>query len=49
MTLEENQPIQSLDENDSCEGDEDDEEAADMEAFEISGMLDEQDKVQETY
>ncbi|XP_035738703.1 ubiquitin-like-conjugating enzyme ATG3 [Vespa mandarinia] len=44
MTLEENQPIQSLDENDSCEGDEDDEEAADMEAFEISGMLDEQDK-----
>ncbi|KAK2581208.1 hypothetical protein KPH14_008007 [Odynerus spinipes] len=44
MTLEENQPTQSLDENDSCEGDEDDEEAADMEAFEISGMLDEQDK-----
>lgn len=44
MTLEENEPTQSLDGNDSCEGDEDDEEAADMDAFEISGMLDEQDK-----
>ncbi|KAI4502821.1 hypothetical protein M0802_001865 [Mischocyttarus mexicanus] len=46
MTLEENQLVQPLDENDFREDDDDDddEEAADMEAFEISGMLDEQDK-----
>lgn len=45
MTIEENQLVQPLDENYSREDDEDDdEEAADMEAFEISGMLDEQDK-----
>lgn len=48
MTLEEAQPTclmkpnQSEDENDD---DDDEEEAVDMEAFEISGMLDEQDKV----
>lgn len=30
---------------DNADEDEDDEDAADMEAFEISGMLDEQDKV----
>lgn len=29
--------------------DEDDEEAADMEAFEVSGMLDEQDKVEKIF
>lgn len=34
---------------DNADEDEDDEDAADMEAFEISGMLDEQDKVTQTY
>lgn len=33
---------------DNADEDEDDEDAADMEAFEISGMLDEQDKVTNT-
>lgn len=33
---------------DNADEDEDDEDAADMEAFEISGMLDEQDKVANT-
>ncbi|XP_032671805.1 ubiquitin-like-conjugating enzyme ATG3 [Odontomachus brunneus] len=40
MTLEETQPSQT----DNVDDDEDDEDAADMEAFEVSGMLDEQDK-----
>jgi ubiquitin-like-conjugating enzyme ATG3 len=44
MTLEETRPsIPKFDKD--LEDDEDDEEAADMEAFEVSGMLDEQDKV----
>lgn len=43
MTLEETQPSQT----DNADDDEDDEDAADMEAFEVSGMLDEQDKVKE--
>lgn len=33
---------------DNADEDEDDEDAADMDAFEISGMLDEQDKVTNT-
>lgn len=43
MTLEETQPSQT----DNADDDEDDEDAADMEAFEVSGMLDEQDKVKD--
>lgn len=43
MTLEETQPSQT----DNVDDDEDDEDAADMEAFEVSGMLDEQDKVKD--
>lgn len=43
MTLEETQPSQT----DNADDDEDDEDAADMEAFEVSGMLDEQDKVRD--
>ena len=47
MTLEETQtPSSSRADQDTDDDDEDDdEEAADMEAFEVSGMLDEQDKV----
>lgn len=45
MTLEEAQPPPSTNPAGDTEDDEDDEEAADMEAFEVSGMLDEQDKV----
>lgn len=48
MTLEEIQPSPRASVDMDPEGnddDGDDEEAADMEAFEISGMLDEQDKV----
>ena len=44
MTLEETQPTPSS-RTDPDTDDDDDEEAADMEAFEVSGMLDEQDKV----
>ncbi|XP_076244572.1 autophagy-related protein 3 [Calliopsis andreniformis] len=46
MTLEETQPSQSIDtgENNEDDDDDDDGDAADMEAFEVSGMLDEQDK-----
>ncbi|XP_029053961.1 ubiquitin-like-conjugating enzyme ATG3 isoform X1 [Osmia bicornis bicornis] len=46
MTLEEtqfSQPIGTV-ENNENDDDDDDEDAADMEAFEVSGMLDEQDK-----
>lgn len=43
MTLEEMQPSQT----DNADEDEDDEDAADMEAFEVSGMLDEEDKVED--
>ena len=46
MTLEEAQPpAVSTNTAGELEDDDDDEEAADMEAFEVSGMLDEQDKV----
>ena len=45
MTLEEAQPALSVNLTGDLDDDEDDEEAADMEAFEVSGMLDEQDKV----
>lgn len=45
MTLEEVQPTPSSNANASDSDDDDDEEAADMEAFEVSGLLDEQDKV----
>lgn len=45
MTLEEAQPSIKADPVGDLEDDEDDEEAADMEAFEVSGMLDEQDIV----
>lgn len=45
MTLEEAEPTHNTDPAGDLEDDEDDEEAADMEAFEVSGMLDEQDKV----
>ena len=53
MTLDETQLSQSIgaeENNDNIDGDDgddddDDEDAADMEAFEVSGMLDEQDKV----
>lgn len=47
MTLEDSQPsvISKVVEADNDDDDDDDEEAADMEAFEVSGMLDEQDKV----
>lgn len=44
MTLEE-QPSQT----DNVDDEEDDEDAADMEAFEVSGMLDEQDKVKDNW
>ncbi|XP_043256293.1 ubiquitin-like-conjugating enzyme ATG3 isoform X2 [Colletes gigas] len=48
MTLEETQLSQSIGTGENNEGDDDnedeDEDAADMEAFEVSGMLDEQDK-----
>ncbi|XP_076631243.1 autophagy-related protein 3 isoform X2 [Colletes latitarsis] len=48
MTLEETQLSQSIGAGENNEGDDDnedeDEDAADMEAFEVSGMLDEQDK-----
>ena len=44
MTLEDIQSPSSVDVGDA-EDEEDDEEAADMEAFEVGGMLDEQDKV----
>lgn len=45
MSLEETleEPSQT---HDNADEDEDDEDAADMDAFEISGMLDEQDKVE---
>lgn len=58
MTLEETQLSQSIgsgennkddDDDKDDEDDEDDEDAADMEAFEVSGMLDEQDKVHFIY
>lgn len=46
MTLEETQtPSSSRADLDTDDDDDDNEEAADMEAFEVSGMLDEQDKV----
>lgn len=49
MTLEEtqlSQPIGTVENNENDDDDDDDDEdAADMEAFEVSGMLDEQDKV----
>ena len=56
MTLDETQLTQSIgteenngEENDDGDNndddDDDDEDAADMEAFEVSGMLDEEDKV----
>lgn len=45
MTLEEAQPSLVANTAGDTEDDEEDEEAADMEAFEVSGMLDEQDKV----
>lgn len=45
MTLEDS--TQQPPANDDDDDDEDDEEAADMEAFEVSGMLDEEDKVLE--
>lgn len=47
MTLEETQPSQSISAEENNEDDDDDDngDAADMEAFEVSGMLDEQDKV----
>ncbi|XP_012262843.1 ubiquitin-like-conjugating enzyme ATG3 [Athalia rosae] len=44
MTLEESQPLPPGGTGDSEEEDEDDDEPADMEAFEVSGMLDEDDK-----
>ncbi|XP_014210727.1 ubiquitin-like-conjugating enzyme ATG3 isoform X1 [Copidosoma floridanum] len=44
MTLEEAQPSFPTNTEGDVEDDEDDEEAADMEAFEVSGMLDEEDK-----
>ncbi|KAG7208296.1 hypothetical protein KM043_014538 [Ampulex compressa] len=44
MALEETHPSQSADIDDVNEDEEDEEDAADMEAFEVSGMLDEQDK-----
>ncbi|XP_015608384.1 ubiquitin-like-conjugating enzyme ATG3 [Cephus cinctus] len=44
MTLGEAQPNQDAEAGETNEDDEDDEEAADMEAFEVSGMLDEEDK-----
>lgn len=48
MSLEETleEPSQT---HDNADEDEDDEDAADMEAFEISGMLDEQDKVEDKF
>lgn len=48
MALEETleEPSQT---HDNADEDEDDEDAADMEAFEISGMLDEQDKVENKF
>jgi len=48
MALEETleEPSQA---HDNADEDEDDEDAADMEAFEISGMLDEQDKVENKF
>lgn len=49
MTLEEATPAASTNLGGDLEDDEDDEEAADMEAFEVSGMLDEQDKVSFSY
>lgn len=45
MTLEEAQPSLKESPTGDMDDDEDDEEAADMEAFEVSGMLEEQDKV----
>lgn len=47
MTLEDSQPpvISKVIEADNDDDEDDDEEAVDMEAFEVSGMLDEQDKV----
>ena len=54
MTLDETQLCQSIgaeenndniDDDGGDDDDDDDEDAADMEAFEVSGMLDEQDKV----
>lgn len=52
MTLDETQLSQSIgteenngDNNEDDDDDDDDGDAADMEAFEVSGMLDEQDKV----
>lgn len=47
MTLEEGQSIPQGGTGDTDEDDEDDEEPADMEAFEVSGLLDEDDKVLE--
>lgn len=47
MALEETSEAPSQTE-DNADEDEDDEDAADMEAFEISGMLDDQDKVAKT-
>lgn len=47
MTLDETQLSQSIgaeENNEDDDDDDDDEDAADMEAFEVSGMLDEQDK-----
>lgn len=45
MTLEEAQPMTHGGAGDTDDDDEDDEEPADMEAFEVSGLLDEDDKV----
>lgn len=47
MTLDETQLSQSIgaEESNGDDEDDDEEDAADMEAFEVSGMLDEQDKV----
>lgn len=45
MTMEDTKPNLSSSVAGEIEDDEDEEEAADMEAFEVSGMLDEQDKV----